>query len=149
MDLLKELVENRSFVAATKGQFLRWQQKIAWVLPRFVLNYNLMLRRHAYAIEATAGEFSVIVLLKDLIQRYTLQNEDRFCICPTCRSVPTAEPPTCQCEKAPIIARMTDNRGIWCNGADENWPCENVDEWNKYESECKDVLHCIPNSNNN
>lgn len=37
---IEELVENRSLVNTTKGQFLGWQQKIAQLLARFVLNYK-------------------------------------------------------------------------------------------------------------
>ncbi|GJQ66227.1 hypothetical protein Trydic_g4283 [Trypoxylus dichotomus] len=58
------------------------------------------------------------------------------------------EPPRCQCKEGSIIGIMTDVEGTWCYGGEGNkWPCENVDEWNRYEKECKNDIHCIPNSN--
>ncbi|KRT84690.1 hypothetical protein AMK59_2427, partial [Oryctes borbonicus] len=55
--------------------------------------------------------------------------------------------PNCICKKAPVTSILTDKRGMWCSGSEEKWPCENVEEWNKYEKECKDERYCIPNSN--
>ncbi|GJQ66228.1 hypothetical protein Trydic_g4284 [Trypoxylus dichotomus] len=53
----------------------------------------------------------------------------------------------CHC-KEDFIFIMTDTEGKWCCfGVKDKRPCENVDEWNRYEEECNDDIHCIPNSN--
>ncbi|GJQ66229.1 hypothetical protein Trydic_g4285 [Trypoxylus dichotomus] len=57
------------------------------------------------------------------------------------------EVPRCLCERAPIISIQIDKDGYWCNGKEDKWACENVDDWSKYESECKNEVYCVPNSN--
>lgn len=54
--------------------------------------------------------------------------------------------PGCICEKDRVFSIMTDKDGMWCLGQGKKWPCENEDEWNEYEKECKVELYCIPNS---
>lgn len=56
------------------------------------------------------------------------------------------ESPRCKCEEDVVTSIMTDKDGKWCQGHDKKWPCENAEEWNSYEQECKNELYCIPNS---
>lgn len=84
---------------------------------------------------------------------YKATKEDAKVYCLSTLSLATApcnipEAPKCRCEKAPILGFMTDVDGTWClgYGPGNKWACENVEEWNKYEADCKDEVHCIPNS---